>query len=74
MSDEYEDHRDEQEEEIDWLEYASQQEDAALRSLDGKDYAALFIASLQTIFLPLIVLIILLVSVNFLLQIFVPVG
>lgn len=74
MSDEFDDLGEDQEEEIDWMEYASQQEEAALRSLDGTDYAALFVASLQTIFLPLIILIILLITVNFLLQVLVPVG
>lgn len=56
-----------EEEEIDWLDYA-QAEEQAVRPLDGKDYVALFIASLQTIFLPLIVLIIVLLAFNFLLQ------
>jgi hypothetical protein len=57
-----------EEEEIDWLEYA-QAEEQAVRPLDSKDYVALFIASLQTIFLPLIVLIIVLLAFNFWLQI-----
>ncbi|MGD9396483.1 MAG: hypothetical protein PVJ05_08660 [Candidatus Thorarchaeota archaeon] len=57
-----------EEEEIDWLEYA-QAEEQAVRPLDGKDYVALFIASLQTIFLPLIILIIVLLAFNFWLQI-----
>jgi hypothetical protein len=56
-----------EEEEIDWLDYA-QAEEQAVRPLDGKDYVALFIASLQTIFLPLIVLIIVLLAFNFWLQ------
>lgn len=58
----------EDEEKIDWLEYA-QVEEEALRPLDGKDYVALFIASIQTIFLPLIVLIFVLIAFNFWLQI-----
>ncbi len=58
----------EEEEEIDWLDYAQVEEDA-LRPLDGKDYVALFIASIQTIFLPLIVLIFVLIAFNFWLQI-----
>ncbi|MHA1948430.1 MAG: hypothetical protein ACXAAO_07005 [Candidatus Thorarchaeota archaeon] len=61
----------EEEKDIDWLDYASQEEGTALRPLDRKDYLALFIASLQTIFLPLMILIIVLVAINFLLQIFV---
>ena len=56
------------EEKIDWLQYA-QGEQQALRPLDGKDYIALFVASLQTIFLPLIILIIVLLGFNFWLQI-----
>ena len=68
----FEDYEEEQtettEEEVDWLEYA-QAEEQAIRPLDGKDYVALFIASLQTIFLPLIILIIVLLGFNFWLQI-----
>ncbi|TFG33156.1 hypothetical protein EU527_08670 [Candidatus Thorarchaeota archaeon] len=56
------------EEEIDWLQYA-QGEEQALRPLDAKDYVAIFIASLQTIFLPLIILIFVLIAFNFWLQI-----
>lgn len=52
---------------IDWLDYA-QQEPQALRPLDRTDYLALFIASLQTIFLPLMILIILLFVINIWLQ------
>ncbi|MHA2397013.1 MAG: hypothetical protein ACXAC0_09940 [Candidatus Thorarchaeota archaeon] len=72
MSTEFEDNEEEQfrpeEKEIDWLEYA-QQEQQALRPLDGKDYIALFVASIQTIFLPLVILVIVLLAVNFWLQI-----
>ncbi len=65
-----EDNQDQQEEEeIDWLQYAQREEQAALRPLEGKDYIALFIASCQTIFLPLIILVIVLLAVNFWLQI-----
>ena len=67
MSTDFEDYEEEQDLEIDWLDYA-QAEQQAVRPLDGKDYVALFIASLQTIFLPLIVLIIVLLAFNFLLQ------
>ncbi len=56
-----------EEQEIDWLDYA-QQEEQALRPLDLTDYLALFIASLQTIFLPLLILVILLFAINFWLQ------
>ncbi len=73
MSTDFEDNQDEhnqsKEKEIDWLEYATTEEDQALRPLEGKDYIALFIASLQTIFLPLIILIIVLIAFNFWLQI-----
>ena len=72
MSTEFEDKEEEQvqpeEEEIDWLQYA-QAEEQALRPLDRTDYIALFIASIQTIFLPLVVLIIVFLAINFWLQI-----
>ncbi len=73
MNTEYEDNNEqpEEEKEIDWLDYASQEEGTALRPLDRKDYLALFIASIQTIFLPLMILIIVLVAISLLLQIFV---
>ena len=59
----------EEQEEIDWEEHGRKlQEEQSLRPLDRTDYLALFIASWQTIFLPLVILIILLISVNFLLQ------
>ena len=74
MNPEFEDDNEKQEEEIDWMEYASQQEEQALRPLDGKDYVAIFIASIQTIFLPLVILVIVLFAFNFLLQVFAPVG
>ncbi|MHA2024830.1 MAG: hypothetical protein ACW98U_02920 [Candidatus Thorarchaeota archaeon] len=74
MNTEFEEDKKKSEEEIDWLDYASQQETQALRPLDGKDYLALFIASLQTIFLPLVILVIVLVSISLLFQVFVPVG
>jgi hypothetical protein len=45
-------------EEYDWREYGEHEEESV--SLQGKDYLAIFIASLQTIFLPLIVLMIVL--------------
>ncbi len=57
-----------EEEEIDWMQYAVANEEESLRPLDGKDYIAIFVASLQTIFLPLIVLIIVLIAFNFWLQ------
>ena len=72
MSTDFEDKEEEQyppEEEVDWLQYAQREEQDELRPLDGKDYIALFIASCQTLFLPLIILIIVLLGVNFWLQI-----
>ena len=57
-----------EEEEVDWLKYA-RGEDQTVRALDGKDYLALFIAAMQTIFLPLVVLVIVFLAVNFWLQI-----
>jgi hypothetical protein len=57
------------EESVDWMQYAQREEQDELRPLEGKDYIALFIASCQTIFLPLIILIIVLLGVNFWLQI-----
>jgi hypothetical protein len=63
-----EEHRQE-DEEIDWQRYAQREERQAIRPLDGKDYIALFIASCQTIFLPLIVLVIIMLVINFWLQI-----
>ena len=58
----------EEETEVDWLKYA-QEEEQALRPLDAKDYVALFIAAIQTIFVPLIILMIVMVVINFFLQI-----
>jgi hypothetical protein len=64
-----EEQRQPEDEEIDWQRYAQREEQGALRPLDGKDYIALFIASCQTIFLPLIVLIVVMLVINFWLQI-----
>ncbi|MFW9808675.1 MAG: hypothetical protein ACFFE6_04750 [Candidatus Thorarchaeota archaeon] len=47
-------------EEYDWRSYGEHEETTV--SLQGKDYLAIFLASLQTIFLPLIILIIVLFS------------
>jgi hypothetical protein len=58
----------EEEKKVDWLKYA-QEEEQALRPLDAKDYVALFIAAIQTIFVPLIILMIVMVVINFFLQI-----
>ncbi len=58
-----------EEEKVDWMDYAYQQEEEPLPLLDRTDYLALFIASLQTILLPVVILIAILVAVNFWLQI-----
>jgi hypothetical protein len=58
----------EEEKKVDWLKYA-QEEEQALRPLDAKDYVALFIAAIQTVFVPLIILMIVMVVINFFLQI-----
>ena len=67
---ENDDNREQSEEQrVDWSDYAYQQEGSPLMQLDRTDYIALFVASLQTILLPLVVLIGLLFVVNFWLQI-----
>ena len=51
--------------EVDWNEHVFHEErNTSEISLDLTDYAALFIASLQTIFLPLIILAIIMVSMG----------
>ncbi|MGV9103769.1 MAG: hypothetical protein ACOC38_04210 [Promethearchaeia archaeon] len=50
------DEKQESEREIDWDDYVRREEHRKRNiSLEGKDYVALFIAALQTIFLPLII-------------------
>ncbi|MDF1539893.1 MAG: hypothetical protein P1Q69_13425 [Candidatus Thorarchaeota archaeon] len=58
MSDNYEERDSESSyEEVDWTDYRSVEEEQDKDvSLEWRDYVALFIAALQTIFLPLIVL------------------
>jgi hypothetical protein len=63
-----EDQYEEEEKKVDWLQYA-QEEEQALRPLDAKDYVALFVAAIQTVFVPLIILMIVMVVINFFLQI-----
>jgi hypothetical protein len=53
-------------EEYDWSVY--DKEDTTVH-LEGKDYIALFIASLQTIFLPLVIIMILLFAISITLSI-----
>ena len=46
---------DESKDDIDWSQYG-EHEPTIATPLDAKDYVALFIASLETIFLPLVIL------------------
>jgi hypothetical protein len=57
------------EEDVDWSEYEDDTRDNEVH-LDTVDYVALFIAALQTIFLPLVILIIFLVGLVFVFTIF----
>jgi hypothetical protein len=57
------------EEDVDWSEYEDDTRDNDVH-LDTVDYVALFIAALQTIFLPLVILIIFLVGLVFVFTIF----
>lgn len=57
------------EEDVDWSEYEDNTRDNEVH-LDTVDYVALFIAALQTIFLPLVILIIFLVGLVFVFTIF----
>jgi hypothetical protein len=48
---------------VDWSEYVREETEAeSAVSLDAKDYIALFIASLETIFLPLVLLSLVLIA------------
>ena len=50
--------------EVDWDEYVYlQEQERSHVSLDANDYVALFVASLTTIFLPIVILMIILVAV-----------
>ncbi len=74
MSDNYDDnesnHQNEFDDEKAWRDYRIRTEDEKITAvhLTGKDYLALFIASLQTIFLPLIILILVLFGLTLLLS------
>lgn len=65
--DQYEE-EEKEEKKVDWLKYA-QEEEQALRPLDAKDYVALFVAAIQTVFVPLIILMVVMIVINFFLQI-----
>lgn len=54
---------DENKQEVDWSQYGDH-EMGTHTPLDGKDYVALFIASLQSVFLPLVILAIVLGSIG----------
>ncbi len=74
MSDFHEEQSREREEMDDpeWDEYRAYMEETQVRvKLDGKDYIALFIASLETIFLPLIIMMIVFFAISVLLFILV---
>jgi hypothetical protein len=50
-------------EEVDWSEYGDHQH-STHAPLDAKDYVAIFIAALQSIFLPLVILAVVLLSMG----------
>jgi hypothetical protein len=52
----------------DWREYGDHE--SRVEHLEGKDYLALFIASLQTIFLPLVILAVVLLAIGLFVGIF----
>ena len=57
-------------EEVDWSQYVyEEQQKPAQVSLDVKDYVALFVASLETIFLPLVILGLMLLVIGLLVRI-----
>jgi hypothetical protein len=55
-------------ESVDWSEYEEPERDDVVH-LDLKDYVALFIAALQTVFLPIVILVIFLIGFVFVLRI-----
>jgi hypothetical protein len=57
------DDQENEKEEYDWSHYGDH-DAKKLPPLEGKDYLAIFIASLQTIFLPLIILIFILLGIS----------
>ncbi len=56
--------------EPDWEDVMFQRETAPVRNLDLTDYAALFLAALQTIFLPLVILAVVLVGMTLIFSLF----
>ena len=68
MSDYYEESSREEKDDPEWDEYrAYLEETQESTKLDGKDYIALFIAALQTVFLPLIIMMIVFFAIGMLL-------
>jgi positive regulator of sigma E activity len=57
-------------ENVDWSEYEEPIKKDDMVHLDLKDYVALFIAALQTVLLPIVILIIFLIGFAFVLRIF----
>ena len=58
--------------EPDWEDIMYEREKEPVRNLDLTDYAALFLAALQTVFLPLVILGIVLVGMTLLFRLFAP--
>jgi hypothetical protein len=52
-------------EEFDWSHYGEHESESRHPPLDGTDYVALFIASLESIFLPLVLLAVVLAAIGF---------
>ena len=72
MSDNYEGPSREEKDDPEWAEYRTYLEERQeSTNLDGKDYLALFIASLQTIFLPLVIMMVVFVAIAMILFLFV---
>ncbi len=51
-------------EEFDWSYYGEHESESRHPSLDGTDYVALFIASLESIFLPIVLLAVVLATIG----------
>ena len=52
-------------EEFDWSQYGEHESESRHPPLDGTDYVALFIASIESIFLPLVLLAVVLAAIGF---------
>jgi len=62
------DDHEEEETEFDWSVYGDHERET--QSLDGRDYVAIFLASLQTIFLPLVILVLVMLGIGLFFGIF----